>query len=422
MATTKKTASKQPSPVAKKAVKKVEPASKAATKKIVAVPKAVSKVAAKVMAAASHHGEKTTPRKAADAARAVAAVKKAVAAPAPAKKTPSPAGQKARDVVTKAVKTAHAPAKKAIVKAAPAPVKAAAKAPPKKAGKGPGLKSVQEFQVPAATPAPSTEVVKLASAPASAATGTVHHNSRAVKNFRENYSAAALGLGSQAGVSAPERAPFASTQRMAAPAPQVQPQVQSQGELTVIDRPVAGATTTANLPVKPDSGLPKGIERLAASAGPAAEPVPAHARQRLGGLPHGIANLAAGSTGTSSAPAVSGSQMDGPHRGTFAYPTTSEDSGERVRGASVPQTITGSPSGKPAAAVIERRFEVFPDGAGAYRWRLVLAATGQEISRTQASWGLPSLAEDNAKNESKLYQPGTTTVVRLGYTPALGGR
>jgi hypothetical protein len=75
------------------------------------------------------------------------------------------------------------------------------------------------------------------------------------------------------------------------------------------------------------------------------------------------------------------------------------------------------PADQPSPALLERRFEVYPDGLGAYSWRLVIAATGAEVAVSKSSFGTPSVAEENAKNEARFYQPGTVTVVRLSHNP-----
>lgn len=76
--------------------------------------------------------------------------------------------------------------------------------------------------------------------------------------------------------------------------------------------------------------------------------------------------------------------------------------------SSQPPASTGQ-----APGLIERRFEIYPDGVALYRWRLVEAATGAVKSVSQTPFGTPEDAETSAQQESQLYRPGTSLVVRV---------
>jgi uncharacterized protein YegP (UPF0339 family) len=70
------------------------------------------------------------------------------------------------------------------------------------------------------------------------------------------------------------------------------------------------------------------------------------------------------------------------------------------------------------SADCERRFEVYPDRAGKYRWRRVADNNGKIVGGSQESFVHERSAVRSAVREASFYLPGAAAVVVLEDTPA----
>lgn len=418
----------------KKALRRAEKSTKQATKAVQRAEKIVAKTPVKVAAATKSAAKaigKASTSKGADSAiaRGAQTVARAVTG-APAKKVA--AGNAFKVAAKPASKTAPvARAAKQVTRLSPKP---AAKAAVKSTGKpskptlsvvrrsGPQLKSRVIVENKPAVPATSEKTREQTVIPPAAVV-----DRKAVMRELAGSTSATAHTSSQAPAS------WARPQELLA---QAREELRSDTPATHPSSPLAGSNETVQ--AQPATSEKAQVQFVA----PAAVDKPAPT------LPHGIGNLAA-----SSIVPVEQQDQQAANPGPFAaarrleagrpadgQPATSENTGAQTRpqwksalaggapwprsglasgGAARPSTPT-MPSTGAAPGLIERRFEIYPEGPGAYRWRLVEAATGKVVSTSKTPFGTPSAAEDAAGDEARLYRPGSTTVIRLNTNPSHG--
>lgn len=349
-----------------------QPSAAQPAKKVAAPAKPVVKAAAKVLAAASHVGEKTTPRKAAQTQQAAKIVQKA----APAAKKPvqsAPAAAKKAAAAVKVAQPSRKPVEhKAALKAKPVVKKTALAA--KKAASAPKAReAVDVMSVMREAAKRGEKSLHGSHAPASVSV-VLHHEGGSDTVFDE-------------------------VKRVSAT-----PQVKSEGATLA----AAGAPLGTRLAARTElPSFPHGLANLAASTGEGVvlgEPVPVvkPVTEPTRSVPDTVVP-----SPTSAAPANWWERDCKPRSAWVTAPAPSAPRPAVVR-VSAPAT---------SPALLMRRYEVYPDGLGAYRWRLMIASTGQEVAVSKGSFGTPSEAEQSANNEARFYQQGTVTVVRLGTSP-----
>lgn len=431
MATTQKTQQKKPAP--------------AATKKVHQPTRSLVKAAAKVMSAASHKGDNASPAKARDEKRAEATVKASTRPVAtPAKK--GAAYAKSVTITPARKPTPAAPAKKAAASKTPAKATTSAKPAAKPEVARPSVKTVKK-----SGPQIKTRTV-VETRPVAAATSEKAMEQVVVQ--RPVVAAVSHQL-DRRGLMSELSSPTTAT--TAAPAPST-PTAAGTSENAMVAPVAAEATKTQ--PARHTQYEGSGLQRhnssehelkeaksiLHPTPTPAPAPAPAvaytpktewrksqhqehHGRQGLQrefNVPHGIQSLSTGTEAPATATAVSGRAPDG-------QPATSENVGaetppqpqwKSALAGGAPgfrsSTVTGgAPVPRPAAStghapgLIERRFEIFQEGPAAWRWKLVNATTGSQISVSQGQpFGTADQAESAAYTESRLYKAGTSLVTR----------
>lgn len=389
----------------KKALQRAEKSTKQATRAVQRAEKIVAKAPAK-------SASKPAPAKSAPLKKTAAGNAFKVAAK-PAAKT-APAKAAAKQVSRVSPKPAAKPATKATGKPSKPSLSVVRRS-------GPQLKSRVIVENKPAVPATSEKTREQTVIPPAAAV-----DRKAVMRELAGSTSATARASSQAPTS------WARPQELLT---QAREELRSDTPATSTATPLAGSNETVQ--AQPATSEKAQVQFVA----PAAVDKPAPT------LPHGIGNLAASSivpVEQQDQPAAPGSfaaaQRLEAGRPADGQPATSENTGAQTQpqwksalagGAPWPRSGLASggaarpsspsmPSTGAAPGLIERRFEIYPEGPGAYRWRLVEAATGKVVSTSKTPFGTPSAAEDAAGDEARLYRPGSTTVIRLNTNPSHG--